>query len=53
MEMEAPFDGLLVDAIKHDNLTANRNHITDNLTKDEQALRNLKKRQEILNNQTC
>ena len=42
-----------VDAIKHDILTANRNHITDNLTKDEQALRNLKKRQEILNNQTC
>ena len=34
-------------------LTANRNRITDNLTKDEQALHNLKKRQEILNNQTC
>ena len=42
-----------VDATKHDILTANRNHITNNLTKDEQALRNLKKRQEILNNQTC
>ena len=38
-----------VDAIKHDILTVNRNHITDNLTKDErQALRNLKKRQDII-----
>ena len=36
-----------VGAIKHDILTINRNHITDNLTKDErQALRNLKKRRE-------
>ena len=35
--------------IKHDILTVNRNHITDNLTKDErQALRNLKKRQHII-----
>ena len=38
-----------VDAIKHDILTVYRNHITDNLTKDErQALRNLKKRQDII-----
>ena len=38
-----------VDAIKHDILTVNRNHITDNLTKDErQTLRNLKKRREII-----
>ena len=42
-----------VDAIKHDILTVNRNHITDNLTKDErQALRNLKKRQDIINQLT-
>ena len=35
--------------IKHDILTVNRNHITDNLTKDKrQALRNLKKRQHII-----
>ena len=38
-----------VDAIKHDILTVNRNHITGNLTKDErQALRNLKRRQDII-----
>ena len=38
-----------VDTIKHDILTVNRNHITDNLTKDErQTLRDLKKRQDII-----
>ena len=44
-----PWLNTYVEAIKHDILTVNRNHIAENLTKDERrALRNLRKRQDII-----